>query len=70
MTTPDAITAGAVATWLYAPSFRRSGRGYHATVRVLDVRKKTARIEARRYDGTTDRRFVKLSRLWPGARWR
>ena len=68
MITPNTITAGAVATWLYAPSFRRPDRGYHATVRVLDVRKRTARIEVRRYDGTIDRRFVKLSRLWAGGR--
>lgn len=68
MNAPEGIAAGAVATWLYAPRFRRSGRSYHPTVRVLDVRKKTARIEVRRYDGTTDRRFVKLDRLWPGAR--
>ena len=69
MTTPDAITAGQRATWLYAPRFRRPGRGYHPTVRVLEVRKNTARIEARRYDGTIKRRFVRLSRLWPGTRW-
>lgn len=69
MTTPDAITAGQRATWLYAPSFRRSSRGYHATVRVLEVRRRTARIEARRYDGTIKRRFVKLDRLWSGTRW-
>lgn len=68
MTAPDTITAGQRATWPYAPRFRRSGRGYHPTVLVLEVRKRTARIEARRYDGTIKRRFVKLNRLWPGAR--
>lgn len=41
---------------------------YRRTVRVLDVRKRTARIEAWRYDGTRVRRFVKLDKLIPGAR--
>ena len=37
--------------------------GYHSTVKVLDIRKHTARIECKRFDGTIKRRFVKLSRL-------
>lgn len=61
------IQAGAKATWLGYRRFRN--RCYRATVRVLDVRKNTARIEARRYDGTTKQRFVKLSQLIPGVRW-
>lgn len=45
------------------------GRCYKYTVRVLDVRKKTARIEAVRRDGTRVKRFVKLERLMPGKHW-
>lgn len=42
---------------------RNNRMGYYANVRVLDIRKKTARIECRRLDGTIKRRFVKLNRL-------
>lgn len=69
MLSEQPITAGQPATLLNRPRFRREGRCYHATVRVLDIRKKTARIEARRLDGTVKTRFVKISRLLPGARW-
>ena len=37
--------------------------GYHGTVKVLDIRKHTARIECKRFDGTIKQRFVKLNRL-------
>ena len=57
------IHAGATARWMHVPSFKRRGLNYCETVRVLEVRKHTARIEARRRNGTIKRRFVKLSRL-------
>lgn len=63
------IEAGALATLLGTPRFRRSERCYRATVRVLEIRKHTARIEAQRRDGTIKRRFVKLDRLIAGAHW-
>ncbi len=44
--------------------FGRNHRmGYPSDVRVLFVRKHTARIECKRLDGTIKRRFVKLDRL-------
>lgn len=52
------------ATWLTYRHGRSRRLGYHGTVKVLDIRKKTARIEARRFDGTIKRRFVKLDRLY------
>lgn len=64
------ITPGQPAYLLGCPRFRREGRCYEPTVRVLDVRKHTARVEVRRLDGTVKTRFVKLGRLLPGARWR
>ena len=52
------------ATWLTYRHGRSSRRlGYYSTVRVLDIRKHTARVECRRFDGTIKRRFVKLNRL-------
>lgn len=65
----SSITPGALATWFCGQRFNRPERCYRRTVRVLDVRKKTARIEAQRYDGTRTRRFVKLDKLTPGACW-
>jgi hypothetical protein len=47
------------ATWHPTPQ-RRPERAYATTVTILDIRKKTARIEVVRGDG---RRFVKLARL-------
>ena len=64
------IIAGSIATWHCLQSFKRPGRAYRYTVKVIDVRKHTARIEAQRYDGTRIRRFVKLDKLSPGALWR
>lgn len=69
MPSEQPITAGQQATWLHYHRFRREGRCYRPTVRVLKVYKKTARIEARRLDGTVKTRFVKIDRLLPGARW-
>jgi hypothetical protein len=60
--------SGDKATWLHYHRFRNSSRCYRATVRILDIRKHTARIETQRYDGTIKRRFVKLSQLYPGVR--
>jgi hypothetical protein len=42
---------------------RTPARSYACTVRVLDIHKKTARIEVVRGDGRRVRRFVKLARL-------
>jgi hypothetical protein len=66
---PQSLQPGATATLLGAPRFRHPGRCYSSTVRILEIRKNTARIEARRRDGTTKRRFVKLARLCVGVRW-
>lgn len=63
------IAPGTFATWFCSHRFAKPGRCYRHTVRVLDVRKKTARIEACRYDGTRVRRFVKINKLTPGAYW-
>jgi hypothetical protein len=51
-----------LATWHPARQ-RTPARSYARTVRVLDIRKHTARIEVLRGDGRRVRRFVKLSRL-------
>ncbi len=52
------------ATWhTYRSGRSRHRLGYYGTVKVLDIRKHTARIECKRFDGTIKRRFVKLSRL-------
>lgn len=67
---PSQIAPGQPATLLGWPRLRREGRCYCATVRVLDVRRHTARVEVRRMDGRVFQRFVKLGRLLPGARWR
>jgi len=63
------IQPNTLATWCCPQRFAQHSRCYRRTVRVLDIRKKTARIEARRYDGTIKRRFVKLDKLIPGACW-
>ena len=63
------IAPGTLATWFCSHRFANPGMRYRHTVRVLDVRKKTARIEARRANGARVRRFVKLDRLMPGACW-
>lgn len=62
------LAPNTLAHWLPAPQ-RLPQRSYRYTVRVLDVRKHTARIEATRGDGTRVRRFVKLARLMPGKHW-
>lgn len=64
----DTLSVGTTATILTLPRFHNRRRCYRSTVRVLDIRKHTARVEMRRYDGTTKRRFVKLNRLVPGTR--
>lgn len=53
------------AIWHHEPKSYRARRhhGYSVEVKVLDVRKRTARIEYRRWDGKIIRRFTKLSRL-------
>ena len=51
------------ATWLHYHRFRTPGMRYADIVRVLEVRKHTAHIEARRRNGAIVRRFVKLNRL-------
>lgn len=52
------------AIWLTHRHGKQSRRlGYHDTVRVIDIRKHTARVECRRFDGTIKRRFVKLDKL-------
>lgn len=51
------------ATWLTYRYGRSARLGYANTVRVLDIRKRTARVECRRFDGTIKRRFVKLDKL-------
>lgn len=58
------IEAGKAATWHTYYHGRNPRMGYFSKVRVLEVRKHTARIECRRSDGTVKRRFVKLDRLW------
>lgn len=63
------IEPNTLATWFCGQYFKHPGRRYRKTVRVLDIRKHTARIEAQRYDGTRVRRFVKLDKLIPGAGW-
>ena len=42
---------------------RNRRMGYSSKVRVLEIRKHTARIECKRRDGAIKRRFVKLDRL-------
>ncbi len=51
------------ATWLHYHRFRTPGMRYADTVRVLEIRKRTAHIEARRCNGAVVRRYVKLDRL-------
>jgi len=43
--------------------FRERGKALRPVVRVLSIHRKTAHIEARRYNGQIVRRYVKLSRL-------
>lgn len=61
---------GTRATLLNTPRFNRPGKDWQSTVVVVEIRKHTAHVEVRRRNGTTMRRFVKLSRLVPGALWK
>lgn len=62
------LAPNTLAHWSPTPQ-RHVDRSYRYTVRVLDIRKHTAVIEATRRDGTRVRRFVKLARLTPGKHW-